>query len=75
MIKRLQNYNNISRIKRNAQTKSIIESNRLHGTELYRAIEGLGDIGIAILFGGAGDDDVSMEMLLMAQLTGLLPSC
>ena len=39
------------------------------------AIEGLGDGGIAIPSGVAGDDDVGMEMLLMAQLAGLLPSC
>ena len=38
------------------------------------AIICLGDIGIAISFGVAGDDDVGMEMLLMAQLAGLLPS-
>ena len=39
------------------------------------SIEGLGDGGVAIPFGVAGDDDVGMEMLLMAQLAGLLPNC
>ena len=34
----------------------------------------MGDVGITIPLGVAGDDDVGMEMLLMAQLAGLLPS-
>ena len=52
-----------------------MKSNELAGVlKTYGAIEGLGDVGIAILFGVAGDDHISMEMLLTAQLTGLLPS-
>ena len=39
------------------------------------AIEGLGDVGITIPLGVAGDDHISMETFLTAQLTGLLPSC
>ena len=36
--------------------------------------EGLGDVGITIPLGVAGGNDVSMEILLMAQLADLLPS-
>lgn len=39
------------------------------------AIEGLGDVGITIPLGVVGDDHISMETFLTAQLTGLLPSC
>ena len=37
-------------------------------------IEGLGDVGITIPLGVAGGNDVSMKILLMAQLADLLPS-
>ena len=36
--------------------------------------EGLGDGGVAIPFGVASGDHISMEILLMAQLADLLPS-